>query len=352
MRARGQGPLLAYAALLAAAWAPARAPAGTMAGEPIALSGHAVALHTENELVDRLGPLAWRGGLEIRSPDSRFGGISAIGVSPDGTRLLAITDRGHWIRARLGYDRHGRLARIGQGMIGKLPALPGRAGARLSDAEALARSATGIVVAFEQAHRLVEYRLDSSGSPVSARRVVGPHGMSGLPGNAGIEALVGLADGRFLAIAEGRETMAGQTRAWLGSGRGWAAPGFEVSQRFRPTGAALAAAGRVLVLERRFSWLGGMAARIKSVAAAALAPATISGGRPIRGTVLATLEMPFVVENFEGIATRRGADDKTLIYLASDDNFIILQRTLLLMFALDPVPEMTTGQRLPGGPGR
>ena len=68
--------------------------------------------------------------------------------------------------------------------------------------------------------------------------------------------------------------------------------------------------------------------------------------------MLATLEMPFVVENFEGIATRRGADDKTLIYLASDDNFIILQRTLLLMFALDPVQEMTTGQRLPGGPGR
>jgi len=37
----------------------------------------------------------------------------------------------------------------------------------------------------------------------------------------------------------------------------------------------------------------------------------------------------------EGVAARRGPDGETLVYLISDDNFHILQRTLLLMFALE-----------------
>jgi hypothetical protein len=36
----------------------------------------------------------------------------------------------------------------------------------------------------------------------------------------------------------------------------------------------------------------------------------------------------------EGIAARRDAAGRTLIYLLSDDNYSILQRTLLLMFEL------------------
>jgi len=49
---------------------------------------------------------------------------------------------------------------------------------------------------------------------------------------------------------------------------------------------------------------------------------------------LATLAGPMTVDNFEGIATRRGPKGETLIYLVSDDNFRSGQRTLLLMFAL------------------
>jgi hypothetical protein len=95
-----RGPLAAVVALLGATGIMA----GALASEPIALSGIAVEFHTEIKGMDRLGPLVWPGGLELRSPDPRFGGISAIDVSPDGTQLLAITDRGQWIRARLGYD--------------------------------------------------------------------------------------------------------------------------------------------------------------------------------------------------------------------------------------------------------
>jgi hypothetical protein len=41
-----------------------------------------------------------------------------------------------------------------------------------------------------------------------------------------------------------------------------------------------------------------------------------------------------LVDNFEGIAARRGPKGETLIYLISDNNFRSGQRTLLMMFAL------------------
>lgn len=41
-----------------------------------------------------------------------------------------------------------------------------------------------------------------------------------------------------------------------------------------------------------------------------------------------------LVDNFEGVDVRRDAKGRTMIYLVSDDNFMILQRTLLVMFEL------------------
>lgn len=56
----------------------------------------------------------------------------------------------------------------------------------------------------------------------------------------------------------------------------------------------------------------------------------------LRGRELAVLDAPLVIENFEAIAVRRCADGETLLYLLSGDNCHALQRTLLLMSALEP----------------
>ena len=40
------------------------------------------------------------------------------------------------------------------------------------------------------------------------------------------------------------------------------------------------------------------------------------------------------MDNFEGLALRRDRAGRTLLYLVSDDNFVPLQRTLLLQFRL------------------
>ena len=58
---------------------------------------------------ERLGGLAWRGGLHLRSDDPRFGGVSGLAVAADGAAFAAITDAGHWITGALAWEG-GRLA--------------------------------------------------------------------------------------------------------------------------------------------------------------------------------------------------------------------------------------------------
>jgi len=54
----------------------------------------------------------------------------------------------------------------------------------------------------------------------------------------------------------------------------------------------------------------------------------------VRGREIARLETPLVHDNIEGVAvTREGG--RTTIWLVSDDNQSMMQRTLLLKFRLE-----------------
>jgi len=87
--------------------------------------------------------------------------------------------------------------------------------------------------------------------------------------------------------------------------------------------------GDVPVLERACSPELGTRARPVRVPVAALVP-----GAYLRGELLGELERPLQVDNFEGVAARRGRHGETLVYLLSDDNFDHqTQRTLLPLFA-------------------
>jgi hypothetical protein len=81
------------------------------------------------------------------------------------------------------------------------------------------------------------------------------------------------------------------------------------------------------VLERRFTQIGGPAARLSVVPRDQIAPEAV-----LVGQELALLRVPLTVDNFEAVAARSAADGSVLIYLLSDDNRHPLQRTLLLQF--------------------
>lgn len=135
-------------------------------------------------------------------------------------------------------------------------------------------------------------------------------------------------DGTLLAISEGDEHE-GPTPgiAWRRAPSGeWRQLDYIRDSNFRPTGAATLDTGDVLVLERRFTVIGGVAARLRLLK-------DVAKGN-LEGKVIAELIPPVSVDNMEGIAVRREPSGKYLIYLVSDDNFLPVQRTLLLIFEL------------------
>ena len=301
---------------------------------PVVLSSKAVQLDPDDPTRQRIGRLTWRGGIEIISRDSRFGGLSGLLVSADGAELLAVSDRGRWLAANLRYDAEGRLNGIADARMARLRDLDGDALSkkkRHRDAESLADLADGsILVSFERKHRIWHYT--SKEEPLSGRPTAWPKpkGLGDAPKNSGLEAIVALADGRLLALTEDHEDGPGKV-GYLWHGEAWSRVTYRPQGEFMPPAASrLPGRDALLVLERAYQTLSGPRVRLVRLAAGDIRP-----GAELRGEELARWGLPLTVDNFEALATRRGPDGETLIYLLSDDNFSFLQRTLLLMFALE-----------------
>jgi hypothetical protein len=300
--------------------------------EPLELSSRARQLNPDAPKQHRVGRLAWRGGLLITSPDDRWGGLSGLEVSPDGKRMVAVSDRGHWVTAELAYDRAGRLSGIGNARIGELPGKNGKPlkDKKRRDAEALAALDGRLLVAFERKHRIWRYPAAAEPFALAPDSLAKPPGLKDAPNNHGAEALTALADGGILAITQD-DGEDGDFAAYLQRRGKWSRLRYRAGAGdFEPTGAALLPDGDVVVLERHFNWLGGLAARLVRLAAAEIGPDRLLLGREI-----ARLRPPLTLDNMEGVAARRGPRGETLIYLISDDNFSLLQDTLLLMFELE-----------------
>jgi hypothetical protein len=145
---------------------------------------------------DTVGRLRYRGGLALRSPDERLGGLSGLLIHPDGGAFIAVSDNGYWIGANLIHDENGNLADIADMTITPTLGPDGRPlrSASERDAEALARAPEeGIFVAFERDHRL--WRYDEPGALPAP--VEGPAEFGAQPSSESLEALTTLADERF-----------------------------------------------------------------------------------------------------------------------------------------------------------
>ena len=272
-----------------------------------------------------MGRLEYRGGLQLSSADTRFGGLSGLLVSADGRHLTAISDRGYWFEAALVYDRSGVLAGIDDAGVRELRAPNGKSVAHrpAGNAEGLAPAAggKGVVVSFEMQPKLLLYPA-GGGPPVRLRS---PPGLEQAPRNEGIEALTRLADGRLMALTEGLRARGGTT-GWVGGGRRWSTVTWRTGGGFQPTGATTLPDGDVLVLERRILPPGARVRLLKS--------ADIAEGAVLDGNEIARFEGALTFDNMEGMDARLGDAAETLVYLVSDDNYSFLQRTLLLMFRL------------------
>lgn len=285
-----------------------------------------IALDPDDPSVRRVGSLIFLEGWWLRSRDVRFGGLSGMHVE-DGA-VTAISDAGTLFRFPLPVPGASALPlRVERLLDG-----PGT-GRRKSerDSESMVIAGDHAWIAFEGANAVWRYSRTSGRAEASAR----PEAMRRWPSMRGAEAMLRLPDGRFLLLAEGHVAADGTTPALLFAGdpaeEGTAAEALRYlpPEGFRATDAAVLPDGRLLILNRRFYWTEGVSAALTLVERRALRPGAVLEGREI-----ARLDGNLTVDNMEALSiTREGA--RTIVWIASDDNFNpLFQRTLLMKFVL------------------
>jgi hypothetical protein len=101
------------------------------------------------------------------------------------------------------------------------------------------------------------------------------------------------------------------------------------TDNFDISDACLLPSGDLLVLERKFSLTGGIGNRIRRIAMNAIGP-----GALVDGPSIFDADLGQEIDNFEGLDAFMNDSGEVILTLVSDDNFSLIQRTLLLQFTL------------------
>lgn len=291
-----------------------------------------VRLSDSNPKQTRFGKLEFLGGLEWRSKRADFGGFSGLLLDDDNT-IIALTDKAHWARARLIFNPKGALAAIEGLEVWRLHAADGKFLQRpFTDSEAITRDGDGLLISFEGRRRRGNRVSRFANLWAPETPVEGLPDLSKLTINQGLESLLKLPDGRLVMVAE--EPITGDDHIGWILENGVSLP-FTIKREaaYSPTDLALGPDGEMLyLLERRFSFLGGLGMRIRRFPLSALQP-----GAVIEGDELIDLGSGHAIDNMEALATRRGKFGGTELFVLSDDNFSFRQRTLLHHFRVREV---------------
>jgi hypothetical protein len=327
-------------ALLAAAFFFAAVPglAQTAAEPPVEIEVRAQPI-TAFEIRDpsrrQFGLLEFRGGLALRSSYKNFGGLSAIRVAGDGAHFISLTDKGWWFRGRIVYEGTHPSAIADAEMAPILGADGQPLAARgWFDTESIAEDGGTLYVGIERVHQIVRFDYGKEGLLARGQAIAVPPGLRALPANKGLEALVfvpkGFAlAGTLIAISERGLDKAGNLSAFLIGGPSPGSFSVRRSASYDVSDAALLPGGDVLVLERKFSWTSGLSVRMRRIALGEIKP-----GALVDGPVLFEADLGYEIDNMEGLSVHRSVGGEVVLTLISDDNFSVLQRTLLLQFTL------------------
>jgi hypothetical protein len=328
--------------------------------EPISIAANQLELEDLKLESNIIGDLKYRGGLRLRSPDPRFGGLSWLEVSADGRNVVALSDRGYRFDGDLIYDAEGNLAGIGQTHIETLQRIEGKlfTGEEGCECEAVARApGGGMLIAFDRGRRLIVYP-EGEGAPSSMPAPLEREESLA----SGIKAIALMPDKRLFALAEGG--MGGGLLGWISDHDGWSrviyttcaqrvqdmrhrvqatqcfvqpnAPIAGDMELFLPGGATATWEGDLLVVENGFPYVATRLRRLKA--------RDITPGAILDAEELALLEGSLAFHNIRGISVRQSGTGETLIYLVSDDNYTGPQPTALLMFELRLVNSYTPSQ--------
>lgn len=273
----------------------------------------------------RVGELRLMQAWQLDSPSHMFGGLSALRWRADDS-FQAVSDSGAVVRFALPGGRAA--ARRMLTRMRPMPGLMGPDGLAVDMESITSDPARGQSwIGFESANAIVRYTKNLMVDGVARPRAMRDWGV-----NSGPEALVRLADGRFIVLAEGRTWTDGPSPALLFADDPVAGAQplrfqFDRPPGYRPVDMIALPDGRVLVLLRRVQL--ALPPHF-SGALMVLDPATIKQGKVWRGRIITVLDDPLPTDNYEGLALGKVTPDGMDLWLISDDNNSAFQRTLLL----------------------
>lgn len=286
----------------------------------------------------RFGDLLFRGGLDLRSPDSHFGGFSALWRSPDGARIVSVSDNAQWLTARV-QTSDGRLSGLTEAKLAPLLHGNGKplGNTGYYDTESLAIDNGVAYVGIERKHAIMRFPWGAAGMAARGSLLPLPESIraeiKSLPNNRSLEA-IGVAPprsplaGAVVTIAERSGGIDEPTRGFIVTGPHTGAFSVRRAHGYDISDLAFLPSGELLLLERSFSIFEGFRCRIRRVAADAIKPNAM-----VDGAVIFESNASHHIDNMEGLAVHQEAGE-TVLTLISDDNFSPFQRTLLLEFVL------------------
>ncbi len=282
----------------------------------------------------RFGALEYRSGLILTSRFRGFGGLSGLRLDAKGERFIAISDKGGWFTGRIVYK--GR-EMTGLDDVEASPML-GPDGKPITsrgwfDTEAIALDGSLVYVGIERVNQILRFDFAKGFTRALGEPLQLPLGARKLPYNKGIEALVMVPKGlpmagTLIAFSERGLDAQGNITAFL-IGKTLGLFSIRRTENFDVSDAVLLASGDLLVLERKFSWLGGIGIRIRRIPLASIVP-----GAVVDGPSIFSADLGNEVDNMEGIDAHVTPEGDTVLTLVSDDNFSLIQRNLLLQFTL------------------
>jgi hypothetical protein len=283
----------------------------------------------------RFGSLEYRSGLVLTSSFPGFGGLSAIRLDAKGERFISLSDKGSWFTGRIVYS--GReITGLDDVEAAPMLAEDGRpiTARGWFDSESLAFDGQVAYVGLERVNQVLRFDFAKGFTRARSEVVPLPPAAKKLPFNKGLEALAFVPKGlplagTLIAISERGLDSHGNLIAFLVGGP---TPGqFSVrrTENFDVSDAVLLPSGELLVLERKFSLFAGVGIRIRRIALKSIAP-----GALVDGPSIFNADLDEEIDNMEGIDAHVTEAGDTVLTMVSDDNFSLIQRTLLLQFTL------------------
>jgi hypothetical protein len=282
-------------------------------------------LLNENEpRAQSIGALRFVQGWSLTSENKQFGSLSGLAFTQTG--FAAVSDYGGLVWFNAALDR-GYIAPLPRG-CGYRPKKSGQ------DAESIVINAQGVVwIGMEGRPGLCIKRPE---------RAEAAHFFPPLMGkwrrNGGPESVALTPEGGMIVIAEQAEAgvpdraVAYFPKVPLDAKAPAVSMFYRPPSGFDPTEAVFLPNGRLLVINRSFN---ALLMRFTVKLTLIDQPRLVAGAR-LEGREIAHFDPPVIADNFEGVAARAVAGG-TEIWLLSDDNFMSLQRTLLLKFILPDI---------------